>query len=295
MTVTFPTNCATQSLEKNFECKFNVSYLENLTDHELLHAIASIANPQVLLWYIGSHGLKADGVNFYKEKISSILTASNNASCFLLDLTAWAAFYNNDAKIGTSSRCADQINSFNISKLKCIKASEIFSQICTLKNPEIIHHFRDCVTARTFVRQKSSEARETGIKVGKIFDSNCQILERLFEQDAGKCYSVVQYVEGCFLARQIIESQLEGSGDINIVFSLPNDESKYYKDENNSFKTDVEILVKNTLNNFDSKRNVNIYFFTFNYGDALYKRPYNEGKKVLKTIKENMIMADAKV
>jgi len=51
----------------------SVSYKENLSELDLLESIEKIKDPQVVFWYIGAHGLKKEGVAFYKNKVGHIL------------------------------------------------------------------------------------------------------------------------------------------------------------------------------------------------------------------------------
>lgn len=268
---------------------FNIYYVENLNTCEALQKIETIPNAQVLLWYIGCHGLKEEGVKFYKDKINTIINGKNNASCWLVDFTAWGSFTNLHTQITSMSKCAAQINKLNIAKIKCLSASKLFEEMKNIKHPELIEYFKTKVVIRKSLFNASENFKETMIKIGTIFNNNCCIFEQIYENDANKSYSLIQYIEGCFLINEIVRNNLNTQNEINIVFFLPNDEAKYYYDKENNFIKDVEMLIKTNWSEQLNNRIINIFFINFKYGDELYHRPYNSGKKIVKNITKEML------
>lgn len=268
---------------------FSIIFEENLSEVELLNKITAIPQAHIVIWYIGSHGFKEEGIKFYKDKLQYLLNSSNTASCLLTDLTAWGAFHNPKNKITTFSRFVEQINAFNISKLKCISTSTIFQQMQNVKAPPSVQYFKNHIVNRKSFVEQSDHFKEVGAKIGKIFEENCPIFEGIYEQDAAKCYSVVQYVEGCMIVDQIVQMNIGSQSAVNIVFALPNDESKYYYDQDHHFIRDLEAILKLKFENELKTKNVNIHFLCFKYGDAPHCRPYNAGKKVVKNITKEMI------
>jgi hypothetical protein len=270
--------------------KFSVHFEEGLNETDLLEKIGKIANAQVVLWYIGAYGLKEEGVKFYKSKINQIINGPNQASCWLLDFSAWGAFSNPRVKLTSTHSCAEKINQFNMEKLKCISASTLFQEMEKINEIEKVNFFKEYVVSRKDLLDISQDFKESHIKIGEIFCKNCPIFENIYEKDTAKCYSVVQYVEGLMIIDHIIKNGIEKKEDINIVFALPNDEAKYYKDEKNNFIQDAEIVIKNTFGERIKDRNINIFFLNFRYGNKLEDRPYNSGKKTLKNLTMNDVL-----
>lgn len=267
-----------------------ISYKENLSEVELLSRIREIPNAQIIFWYIGAYGLKEDGVNFYKDKIGEILNYSNDASCWLLDFTAWGAFQNPKAKISSTHRCVDQINQFNLAKLKCISAATLFNEMQNIREEGLLTYFRNHVVSRASVGEASQQFKESGIKIGQIFDQNCPIFEQIYDTDCSKSYSIVQYVEGCFIINEIIKNIFDKQDTINLVFALPNDEAKYYQDSENNFIKDLEVFLKYNFGDRLNHKSIHVHFLNFRYGNEIYHRPYNSGKKVLKNITKDMVL-----
>ncbi len=96
----------------------------------------------------------------------------------------------------------------------------------------------------------------------------------------------MQYLEGLFLIDLLVKKQLGKQEEINIVFALPNDEAKYYQDEAESFRKDVEEFLRHQNGDIFSsgKIKINIHFLNFPYGDESSHRPYNARTKNFKRI-----------
>lgn len=262
-----------------------VQFQEGLTHQELIERINHVANSHIFLWYIGSHGLKEAGVQFYKEKIKAILISPQTLSCNLVDFSSWGAFTNPRAKITAQHCCVEKINRFQIEKLKCIPASKIFQEIINTKQESINNYFKKRLVEMEWLFENSHSFKESTIKIRDIFNQNCPIFEGIYDLDANRCYSAVQYIEGCFLISEIVKNNLDQQHPINVVFALPNDEAKYYRGDSSSFEKDISFLLNEQFGERLDGREVTINFFNFEYGTETFHRPYNSGKKVLKNIK----------
>jgi hypothetical protein len=254
-----------------------IEYKEHLPLPQITAEIAQMASPHVLLWYIGIYGLKKEGVRFYRDSIiDPIVKKHENAQFWLVDLTAWGALRNPQISINTTSSLVDKIEEFGIQNVKCIKSSETFEKMQAIKDQVVIQHFQKALQ-RDFVHKSSQEFPESQIKVKDLFTQECPIVSPCHEMDASKCYSALQYLEGCLLIDQVVQECLKEE-KIEIVFALPNDELKYYRDDTNAFQKDVEFFLNHK---YGSKlRDVKVTFYSFEYGDDVNHRPYNAPGKV---------------
>ncbi len=266
-------------------CSVLVKFIDELSTSEVVTAISSLSRPQVVLWYIGPTGLKKAGVEFYRDSLVSPLLNNNSETTFwLVDLTAWSAFRNVRGSIQNASSCCIAIQKFSSRKIRCIKASDIFKKMQTIREQELLEYFEKALD-RGFIRKASVNFPKRNILTREIFSSDCPLMTHWYDQDVGKSYSVFQYLEGCLLCEEIFLKlyQEEARRTTEIVFALPNDELKYYHDNENSFQKDVEFLINKRCEELGiSGISLNISFFAFKYGSKSEYRPYNAPGKVLK-------------
>ncbi|MFA6119341.1 MAG: hypothetical protein WC688_05440 [Parachlamydiales bacterium] len=261
----------------------NVEFIENFTMEQIVNEISQLSNPQIIIWYIGIKGLTKTCADFYKNfLISPIFKKNLNAKFWLVDLTAWGAFKNPLCSIHKNSSFCDIIENFSDNRIKCIKSAKIFKKMQEISEQNLIDYFRKALR-RNFIQKTSKSFPKINISIKKIFSNNCPIMLDWYDNDANKSYSVFQYLEGCLLINEILIHFEKNKipKDFQIVFALPNDEFKYYKDNLNSFQKDVEFFIKNQyplLENFYLKVN----FFSFKYGSQTNQRPYNALGKHLK-------------
>ncbi|MGH2611415.1 MAG: hypothetical protein ACRDFB_00015, partial [Rhabdochlamydiaceae bacterium] len=178
----------------------------------------------------------------------------------------------------------DDIEKFSDDRIKCIRSAEILKKIQEMSEKDIIDYFKKALR-RDFVCQPSKGFPNTNITVREVFLNNCPIMADWYDQDISKSYSIFQYLEGCLLVEKIFKqlsiSKLENN--IQIVFALPNDELKYYKDQHDSFQKDIKFLISKRCAAFNIKMlNLHIKFLAFKYGSQPHHRPYNAEGKVLK-------------
>jgi hypothetical protein len=148
---------------------------------------------------------------------------------------------------------------------------------------EIIEYFRGSLE-KNFIQHASKDFPDKNIRVADIFAKPCPIMVDRFDQDVSKAYSGFQYLEGCLLVEEIFMRLLERKpGDFQIVFALPNDELKYYKDSLDSFQKDVQFLISKRCEFLNiSNVYLQIQFLAFQYGTAGHHRPYNAPGPVFK-------------
>lgn len=260
------------------------NYVENLDHATLMGKIHALPNPQIVVWYFGPYGLKPETVGYYQSKLSGFVEAGNNAQVYLFDLTAWKTFTSSKTKLSDTSPFARKINSEQIARIKCIMSAEILQKMQQVEG-EALKELKDRIVKRDFVRNASQSFPNNGRTLRDVFENNCPIFEEFYEWDSAKCYSIVQYVEAYFIVEKIVEEQSCTQGDINVVFALPNDEAKYYRDDNNSFAKDVEMLLKIRLGNTIADRKINIHFYNFTFGDgSAHARPYLSPSPSLKRL-----------
>ena len=251
------------------EADVGVQFHNEVPREELWERIKSYESPKVIFWYIGSHGLKSEGVQYHRKDLS--VCTQNGAECILFDLTAWGALTDKKCRLNGSNQNVDRINSFGIQQIKAISSNHFFAWMETHRDP----YFSEVILNRSFVYEKSTHFRPNGIKLGELLEN--KLFQPLLEKDTAQCYSMLQYLEAIYLVEKLV---VEGGS--NIIFALPNDEWKYYFDTNRSFETDI----KHHLQEIGVERPIRIEFCTFLYGDDLTKRPYLEGKKVIKSIQQ---------
>lgn len=261
-----------------------VRYAHRKTVEEALQFFREAVTTHIFLWYIGSYGLKKNGVAFYRQEILSPLVKCLADPIFwLVDLTAWGAFKNPSISLNTASSFCQSIENFREPRIQCCRSSDFFLRIQEIEDEEIVSYFKVALK-RDFISQSSEHMSTTGIKLGSLFQKSCKIVSDFYECDTGKVYSVLQYLEAFFLIERAILHDLNKgfSNDININFFLPNDELKYYQDELNSFQSDLAIFLNKMFGSRIQGIEVYVNFISFNYGEIEHHRPYNSPGEVIK-------------
>src|SRR5207237_6327534 len=120
-----------------------------------------------------------------------------------------------------------------------------------------------------------------GITIKEIFPCDNTIFRSFQNMDVAKAYSIFQYFEACLMIEEIIKSMHE-ENRIQIVLALPNDELKYYMDNNASLLQDLQFLM-NVLYKKDSQQcAIDIRFLSFKFGENINERPYKVPGKTFK-------------
>lgn len=262
-----------------------VDFLEQLSTEQIVSEIIQLSTPQVIIWYIGCDGLRMSGAQFYRDfLINPILKQKEDASFWLIDLTGWNGLKNRKYSFQSASSCCDAIEKFSCSKIACIKSSQIFQKIQTLDDISLINYLRKAIR-KSFVHKASINFPNKNILVRELFSNNCPVMIEWYNIDVAKAYSTLQYLEGCFLVEEIFMQLIarHSTNEFQIVFALPNDELKYYKDSFDSFQNDIGFLISKRCEALNIKKvELHIKFLAFQYGTELQHRPYNTPGKRLK-------------
>jgi|GEM_PF-3378237 len=257
-----------------------VEFREGLSTEQVVAEISQLQNPQVIIWYIGCYGLRKTGVQFYRDfLISPIFYQNPNSIFWLVDLTAWGAFKNQNCSITKSHSCCDIIEKFLDRRIKCLRSAEIFKKLKDLSRKDFSNYFKKAL-CRKFISKISWNFPNRNILVKEILPKDYFFVNPWRNHDVSKAYSMFQYLEGCLLIDEILTNE-NNLKEIQIVFALPNDELKYYKDEKESFRRDIEFLISKRSSSL-GKISLNIRFLSFKYGSNSQERPYNAQGEVLK-------------
>ncbi len=264
--------------------RVSVEFKDEMDISEIQDQIISLSSCHIVMWYVGCYGLRKAGVEYYRDHLISSIFHENQASQFwLVDLTAWNAFKKGSATFldRTSDSC-EFIERLS-ERIRCMKSADIFKKMRDISDKDVIQYFKQALS-RVFIGHSSLLFPSLGRTVGEIFSDNCPIMENWFSLDIARAYSIFQYLEGCLLVEEIFFAQdRDPSQCCEIVFLLPNDELKYYKDSSGSFQKDVEYLISQKCKSLKIERfDIRIKFFSFKYGNRLTDRPYNAPGKVLK-------------
>ncbi len=264
----------------NYNNKVIVEFKKNLTANDIINQIIQIKNPQIIFWYIGYNGLKKESVNFYKNIfINPILKQNYNSYFWLIDLTAWKAFKDSSTSITEISSHCEYLENFS-NQIKCLKSADIFKIMQTITDKNIINYFKKYLK-KSFIKKMSEKFSLKKILVREIFFNNCPIMSDFYDYDAAKAYSTFQYFEGCLLVKEIFLKTYKNTNSkkLQIIFILPNDELNYYKDNDDSFQKDINFILQEYFEKYDTLK---IIFYSFSYGTEIYHRPYNAPGTVIK-------------
>jgi hypothetical protein len=258
--------------------EINIKFTNELPLHKVVTNLSEISSPHIILWYIGSYGLKKGCVEFYRNNlISPILAQNSEATFWLVDLTAWHAFKSPNGSILKASSCSRVIQNYNDHRIKCLPSSEIFHRMSEITDEYIIDHFTEIFTQVSF-QHISSNHNLMGITVGEIFSKKIPLLDALINMDISKAYSPIQFLEGCLIVETILKSIANHvkTNSVEVVFALPNDELKYYTVERDLFKRSIEMMILQMYRQAGIDwLNLNLSFLAFQFGNQQEHRPYN--------------------
>ncbi|MGR3973582.1 MAG: hypothetical protein QRY72_03310 [Candidatus Rhabdochlamydia sp.] len=259
--------------------------MEILSIEQVSHEIIQMPNPHVIIWYIGCYGLKNTGTQFYKNFLfSPIFSKHKDTTFWLVDLTAWNALKKHQSSIKKFSSACNVIETMHSQHIKCIKSSHIFMQMQKITDKDSITYLKKSLS-RDFISNPSKHFECSNICLGSIFSNNCPVLSNWYNCDTNKFYSTLQYFEGYLIIDHVLSliMKKEANANIQIVFALPNDEFKYYKDTQNSFQKDIQYLISKNYPSLGLYNiSINIKFLSFQYGSKIEDRPYNAPGAVLK-------------
>lgn len=268
--------------------KISIEYGDTLPIDSVCSKIIRMDSPQILIWYIGVNGLKQNGSEFYKNFLfSPIVKAGNQPVFWMLDLTAWKALVTQKVHINKNSKIAEKINFLQSRHFNCIHSSGIFKRMKNLSDDSVVSHFKNSLK-KEFIWESSKHVPNSDISIGEAFENNCPIFSDWYHVDTNKFYSVLQYVEGFLLIEEIVLNAIKNKildKDLKIVFVIPNDEIKYYFDEDNSFEKDVIFFLSHYHGDRLKGMNIQVSMLSFTYGKEKHHRPYNSPGATLKSSK----------
>lgn len=247
------------------------------------------ANPQMIVWYSGEDGLTKRCFDFYQSQLINKLYSGENKNkdwcLYLYDLWAWRGLKCSldvllDQKQGM--RWLDEHS-------EVIPSGTFFASL--LHNDSFMAAFFKKIMddtlkegPRAFIFDKSKTYPDNhqsfiGLFKGYNQGSSCSLLAHpafLYPKtgtggfkDTAKSYSALQYLEGLWLAIQMIQQNVNnGIRNIQLFFILPTGETDYYRPMNNNqeqnpFCDDLKKLVKWYYGKVHPR--VDIHFLEFDY------------------------------
>lgn len=256
-----------------FPCQGPCSLSLDTTIHESTVAMAKmneLENPQMILWYAGESSLVEEGATFYKNEILSHL--NRPGKFHLYDLASWEGLRKKKAKITTETKMSQRINTLKLSHIVAIHSADFLKDLATENNPEVIAYYNDIIFKDPLLFTNSIDRKINGILVQDKMPVSA--LKAIHGMDTAQTYSALQYLEGIYLVKRIVQAS-QGEEN-NIVFLLPNDEYKYYVTPNLSRDMNAVLSNSGILN-----KKINIFFKSFQFGKSIKDRPYiMKGKKV---------------
>ena len=268
-------------------CDVTVRFVDNLSASEALSFIGRLRHPQIILWYIGCNGLRTRCVEFYRRAFITPVLAKRDLhpTFWLVDLTAWSAFKSARGAIQKTNSCMRVIQACEDSRIQGLSSAEIFGVLQNTVEQNIVEYFRKTIQ-RDIIKGVSKNFPDVNVRVKEIFQESCPLGIDWYDCDVSKAYGAFQYLEGCFIIKEIVKrlSHRQFDNFVEIVFVLPNDESKYYKDHQDSFQKDVKFLLDEYARQLGLVSvSLNVFFICFKYGLKNQDRPYNAPGKVLKS------------
>ncbi len=211
-------------------------------------------------WFEGPQGMPMNGATSLRDRIYKPLYSINpDATLILYSLKGWD-FFNPKSALSTLSNA---INRMNQASLRSLSASDFFNYAD--EEGVIQSYLGKEIAKKKWLLELSERHKEKEKKTGEIFKGS--LLSLVKDLDIARCYAFLQYVEGYFLIQRSIRLS---KSDITIVFLLPNDEAKYYRD----YPDEIEKLLKLDFGSDIQKISIRIEFLFFQYGESISDRPY---------------------
>lgn len=151
---------------------------------------------------------------------------------------------------------------------------------------------KELCTRRALIDMSASQ-KPCGVKVASLFEGASSLLDCIKDWDCSHAYSLMQYLEGYFLIRQVIIARMtkgndKEEGNVNIVFLLPNTEGRYYGDLEKDLDTMLELDFGEFQHN--PSRHLHIWYEFFKFTDDPNARPYIDKSKNAERVKpEDMV------
>jgi len=228
----------------------------------------------VYFWFEGTRGLPKSSILCYKP-IFEILAENQQLKACLYSLRSWNFLKERGVtKMQTSTPLGETINKINRSVVEYIYSSSFFQYCARVPKEGALYRFiNERLSGKQWLFALSENKPKQNISIAELFENKTSIFDCIDKLDVAQGYSPMQYMEAFYLIRKsILDGLSKGQKTINIVFMLPNDESKYYLDLDD-IKTMLELQFGEVLNGIE----IDVRFQFFKYG-AIDERPYI-GKK----------------
>lgn len=217
--------------------------------------------------------LPVEGARFMEVNIfRPLYERKKDVKVFLYSLAGWH-FKKGETvdDMPASTPIGDALSRISGTFFEVVYASSFF-QFCkhTSKNEALYQFLKEKLKKKEWLFELSADQWKKRFTIRDLFVST-SFFDCIEDLDVARAYSVMQYVEGYFWIRQAVERGLsEGLAKINVVFVLPNDEYKFYRD----FPEDIEPMLQVDFGDSLAGVEVSIQINCFRYGDSLTSRPY---------------------
>jgi len=243
---------------------------------EVVSNIASIEGPvDVYLWYEGCRGLPVSGASFMQKSIFEPLYAQKkDAKLCLYSLRGWD--FNKTVQTIPTSQLGERLNSINKTAIESFCCSSFFQFCASVSEGKLYSFVSKELPQKKWLYDLSENEPKKDKKVSRFFSNQSSLFDCIGDLDVNNAYSLMQYVEGYYLIREAVKTRLaNGEKEIAIVFALPNDEGKYYKD----LPSEIEEMLSADFG--DELKGLEIYiaFQFFKYGESLEARPYIDKRR----------------
>lgn len=239
----------------------------------IIKGLSSIKGPlDVYFWYEGTRSLPKLGAQFMTEQLfKPLYKLKQDIKLCLYSLKAWN-FSKVVSKMPFKTPLGEAISSINSKALECIYSFSFF-QFCAqpIKQKRLYTFLSEELPKKEWLVKLSSTQQKKGITVGAFFNNQSSLFDCIAGLKLSCAYSAMQYVEAYYLVQESVKKGLaNGQKRIEIVFVLPNDESKYYVDLAKDIESMLELDFGKALLGIE----VNITFHFFQYGNSESARPY---------------------
>ena len=247
---------------------------EILSPEAVVKVIASIEGAvDVICWFEGKTYLPLGGATFLKEKIlKPLFQAKSDATLCLYSFKDSWNFKKTVSQMPVSTPVGAAINKLHKAALCCLCAADFFRYCASISSKSPLYSLVSEALPKKQWLFDLSKDWPTIMKVSALFDNRPSLFDCIQEMDVNAAYSAMQYCEGYYLVRHSVQRALDaGEKTIQIVFVLPNDEGKYYKD----FADDIAEMLQSDFQDALKGVNVDIRFCFYAYGTSLEQRNYS--------------------
>lgn len=242
-------------------------------------------------WYEGAgqgNALSVKGAKFARNLLSPLIgRLGQNLRLYLYSLKPWS-FNHKATELPLTSKLQDRINELLGASgiVKTLSAAKFFTRFCFEggKDPALQKYVEHCNRDYGWLNDLSRGFREKKVSVSTFFDGQPNLFECVQTADVESKYALMQNVEGYFLIERAVNKELKaGNRQINIVFLLPNDEGKYYR----NFPQDLRGLLSDRFGSAIDGTDIDVRFVNFQYSDSA--RPYLPSSKEDRAVKASEI------